>query len=748
MGVMAMIKLWFQLTFKTSYHVGAGYGKDFCQDSALLREGDGTPVIRGSALGGVIRDGAYRLLELPPLKKYNSETIIKRLFGSQKKAKDWRISSAHSQIREKEDSQAVYRIRIDPHTRRTQPQKLFSQEEGIEGQVFNFSIMGPMYHESALDEAAFFVAAVRNVRQLGRSRRRGLGECVIHLTKVEGLENDLADQQSWEDWFLERFKRVWIEEERRKDVRERQAIKSSISSIVAFTGFEVRKRLILRLDEPMLISQRANAGNQFSTHSFIPGSTILGFLASCAARNNNLANSAVYKDFVSFFFRGLIVFPVLYPAYHAKNHLYPTIPAPLDLMTCKVLSFQGSSTDHGIFLNRDHNRCSFCGGLLEPAGDYLVLKKNWRKYIPERTSELHVSIDPETQRSRSGELYGYTLLQSGQYMMGEILCTSEKHWDTFKNLTGVVEKKPMNWWLGKGRQRGYGLVTAYLEDGENTLTSIQLPLEDRVKDPAKELTFTFLTDTIINNSWGQQATGIEGEWLERELGLGPLKVRDSCVRSRIIDGFHSTWGLPRDRDIALQAGSSAQLLFLDPPSNWSSRMKELEIQGIGLRRHEGFGRISFNHPVYEECKSINDINISLTNTMRLPFTMLENSLILWEQTLEEHLPLTEKLDSSFTALARWLYTHRHFSPEVLRDKIKTIGEIDYDLHDYLESSVNFTLRKESNKNFQEKHKDILYRIINLLDELQLEEEEYWPSAIERLAVWIEDRVDKNKRGGE
>ena len=215
-----MLTLTFQIQFDSNYHVGAGYGKGFNIDSALLREADGRPVLRGSALAGLLRDGALRLINLQPLANHKPEEILGRLFGTPKNAKRWRISSAHLNGKRAEDSQAVQRVRIDPIKRRAEEGKLFSQEEGLSGQGFFFSAACPCQNnttlEVALDQAALLVAAARNVRQLGRSRRRGLGECIICLTNVAtdiaGAKETLnPEDQPWQDWLLERFDRAWMQ---------------------------------------------------------------------------------------------------------------------------------------------------------------------------------------------------------------------------------------------------------------------------------------------------------------------------------------------------------------------------------------------------------------------------------------------------------------------------------------------------------------------------------------------------------
>ena len=60
----------FRIALKSNYHLGAGYGKGFGVDSALSREDDRRPVIRGTTLCGLLRDGARRLLQLPAMEKY------------------------------------------------------------------------------------------------------------------------------------------------------------------------------------------------------------------------------------------------------------------------------------------------------------------------------------------------------------------------------------------------------------------------------------------------------------------------------------------------------------------------------------------------------------------------------------------------------------------------------------------------------------------------------------------------------
>src|SRR5437868_2867375 len=108
--------LTFEIALHSDYHISAGHGLGARVDSALLRDVDGVPVIRGTTVTGLLRDGLWRLVQLPPMQQYRrckasglidqgersycgergsskSECPLCRLFGSPMHPKRWRISS-------------------------------------------------------------------------------------------------------------------------------------------------------------------------------------------------------------------------------------------------------------------------------------------------------------------------------------------------------------------------------------------------------------------------------------------------------------------------------------------------------------------------------------------------------------------------------------------------------------------------------------------------------------------------------
>mgnify|MGYP001037321006 CR=1 FL=1 len=202
------LRLTFHIAFESDYHVGAGHGLGTEIDSALLRDGDGVLVLRGTLLNGLLRDGLLSLLDQESMQYWRNQhpcqsggvsqahnrfcgqyadrtpelldiCPVCRIFGSPRMPKRWSIGSARPKGRtgirwrplrpEQVNSQRVMRARVSPRTRRAEPRKLFSQEHGGQ-QMFEFVVECPADDESALDEAALLVAAARMVRQ----RYRGL----------------------------------------------------------------------------------------------------------------------------------------------------------------------------------------------------------------------------------------------------------------------------------------------------------------------------------------------------------------------------------------------------------------------------------------------------------------------------------------------------------------------------------------------------------------------------------------------
>jgi CRISPR-associated protein Csx10 len=723
--VIAM-QLSFTIRINTDYHISAGRGIGPQVDSALLRDGDGVPALRGSTIEGLLRDALWRLLQLPPLQHQrrcrasgstndgapsycvSDACPFCSLFGTPARPKVWRFSSGRPIGTEKPlgfahwragqtGAQVVARVRVNPRTRRAETRKLFKQEEGDKRLEFTFTATSPVNDPQTHDDAALLVAAARMIRRLGSSRRRGRGESDIKLVHADGWSETLSEGSVWQDHLLRHFQRRWIENQS-VDIT---FISSPWAHSQVIGTDALRFRLLVRADEPIVIARRAEAGNIFDGTISISGTTLLGALAGEAAARYDLSDphSQVYKDFARVFRRGDVRFHPLDPAYVNPNsqEAFPSIPAPLDLLVCKV--YQELNPHHSRPLSYAvqptvDEECPVCENNipLVPLGGFVTVE-DAQSHMPRQREEMHPAINPHTQRAATGGLFGYVALESGQYFMGEIWCSDEGAWDALHRLTGILkEEEAFNLRLGKATRRGYGLVTGWLKQITNDDVDPWLgkSLDDRVTDPAMPITLTLLTDAILQDEWGRFRQTLDDCRLIEDLLNEPFKpnkpfqieldehgnpkTRAFC-KAGYVDNFNNKLGLPRWRDIALKAGSAVGF-ELDPPTGeeerkkWFmgliERLKHLEDDGIGLRRNEGFGQIAFNHPVYKEGADVSGTSMAIANDLQLAIAPTTGAAAMvksdfdqmkkWADDLRDEAKFTERFrDKRWDAVARWLH---------------------------------------------------------------------------------------------
>ena len=807
-----MIRLEFEMKLLADYHVGAGYGDGPLVDSALLRDADGVPVIRGTVMTGILRDALYRLLQLPPMQKHyqpcnllstdghycgqESQQIegqqielcpICRLFGSPRSPKSWIISSARPKDRmqiggnrrQDDDATIAYRARIHPQTRRAKARQLFAEEEGNRNLTFRFNAMTHHVGADTLDEAALLVAAARYLREFGRSRRRGRGECLITLLPDSKIDISLEENVSLQDVLLKRFKTQWLDQQNKSSEKQESIVDFAIlEESIGEDQRPVRLQLLIRLDQPVLLAERAEVGNQFSTQPIITGTSLLGAFAQIAASRFDLndTGSDAYQAFHDVFLREAIQFPSLLPTLRPSGaSLTPFIPAPSNWLTCKTYpAFSQARIKHSLVLfesDDQEENCPICDDTLESLSDFVEMQK-WDgftvkgQFKPKRATELHISVDPEKGRVNQGALFGYDALKAGQFFVGDLICQNKAAWHKLQALTQINAGKSFTLRIGKATRRGYGKVTAILTslDGKadthiGTTKSIDERLGEKNTDEPQILFVLLLTDIIVTDRWGRFQQGFIQEWLAQELKLdkSAFKIVYSSAATRPVDGFNGHLGLPRWRDIALKAGSAAVLELVNPPGDWAQTLRTVEQEGIGLRRAEGFGRIAFNHPVYTRFQT-DAVSINIPEDLKLASGgQIDKQHQNWEKELDRlRLPNLDKerVRDSFDALARWLYTGREWSLTNIKQELGRLGTPTQDLKAVI-SIDEYGARDESSKeNFFDGDgkvgREVISKLIEKLDETEREGQrkyaaEFFPTAIIMLAEQIAALVDAERR---
>ncbi|WP_363325847.1 hypothetical protein [uncultured Caldilinea sp.] len=326
---------------------------------------------------------------------------------------------------------------------------------------------------------------------------------------------------------------------------------------------------------------------------------------------------------------------------------------------------------------------------LEALGGFISLVRNAprSKHKPKQTVEMHIRIDRKSGRVNTGDLYGYVALEPGQYFVGEITCTNQSVWKALQTMAGLQPEEVNELKLGKATQRGYGKVSAVFRPREKSLWHLQ-DLSQRLTS-TQSVTMLLLSDAIVPDPWGRFWRGFDPAWLKRELRLPPEaevsidRNEDKEVlafsAARTVDAFNAKLGLPRTRDIAIVAGSSVRLTFTGIDlSDLLKALEEAEAQGIGLRRDEGFGRVAFNHPVYQQLQGVESRMLDLSPlelgraSNSHPSVAILQFALDWLKKLDEQ-PLSHFNDERFEAVARLLHTSRQTSVEAIKQELQRMG---------------------------------------------------------------------------
>ena len=774
------MKLTFKISFLSDYHIGAGHGKGIV-DSVILKDEQSLPVIRGTTLTGLLRQGMWELLQLDLLKQYckckqsGGDSGISYCFGEDTKSmcpicqtlgtpaynKKWRISSA-----EIEDSailkpeRGVWRNRVNPRTRRAEARKLFSEEMVGKGVNFLFSVSKESNDERVLEEASFITAAFRMVRNLGSARRRGKGRCQIHLINVTDAPSNLgeAKEASLEDYFLTVFKRVWLENKEldiSNPIVQSRPIKESPPTKEVFT-------IILLTEEPLLIANKSESGNMYYTNRCIPGYTLLGALAWKAANSCNLDDEEVYEKFITLFRRGEVKVSPLYPTLKIDEDIYPSIPSPQDLLSCKLHpaieenghDVKGYATD-----TDEPGKCEQClkEGIetpLEPLNRYIAIRKYPKHLeaaeVPVR-EEMHITIDPEKGRAITGDLFGYVSIDSGAYFIGTIEIAD---WTNFANFLGIDGESPLfELRIGKASSRGYGKVKVWLQPDVSSKNLFHgKSLKERVADLTKPFRMTLITDAILVDSWGRFMNTLDESYLRNLLGV-EVDLINTYVKSKNVDGFNAYLGLPKWRDVAIIAGSSIgfKIKRSEDEEEILKRLDELEREGIGLRKEGGFGRIAFNHPVYSKNEGI-DVMIHLPEKMHLKEKRKDAVYFdeWWKKYLNDKLSQRLFTNPNWRAVSRWLRANSGESVKEIINEVDNLLIPEKPLSDLINQRQALRDKKKFLEKKGKKGTDALKSVLGGLSK-ELEEKnenlrEYLKvKAIETLADFIASSIEEEGR---
>ncbi len=282
----------------------------------------------------------------------------------------------------------------------------------------------------------------------------------------------------------------------------------------------------------------------------------------------------------------------------------------------------------------EHEECTYkqgkynnapCGQTMDHIGGYYIRDRRERylRGMADTNTRLQTrtGINREWGIMEERILYNREVFDEQTRFWGEVLLPDELAQDfkSFVEMADVENPKYENVVrLGTGRTRGLGRVSLKLED---VLVSKPTDFIDKLRrfDDAMQqqaLTFgiqqrapfyfalTLQAPTILCDSFLRYQKTVDADTLPALLGLPSSysfeRVYQSVGTQRVT-GWNELWGTPRSHDYALEMGST--FLFAckqKPDDDFIQALRTTEEQGIGRRRAEGFGRLSFSDPFHLE----------------------------------------------------------------------------------------------------------------------------------------------------
>lgn len=218
-------------------------------------------------------------------------------------------------------------------------------------------------------------------------------------------------------------------------------------------------------------------------------------------------------------------------------------------------------------------------------GRYCYLKKDTIYYMGTiKRDNLGICV-------KDKNIFRENVLEEGQYFKSYIAVDKEAV-EIYQLIKETLEKG--TFFIGGGRSSGYGQCKITVEEVESPFAKVP-----SVKEDFKEVYLYLLSNTAMRNSLGE-ICGINEEQLAKLLEVSSIKI-DRCATSICkMSGINRTWGCRTPEITMYEAGSVFKLKAEETIS--LEKMKQLQENGLGVKKEEGCGQVLFLESYEKLCK--------------------------------------------------------------------------------------------------------------------------------------------------
>lgn len=376
---------------------------------------------------------------------------------------------------------------------------------------------------------------------------------------------------------------------------------------------QLKKQVILKAESPVAVL-RTRASSQFvKTLDYLPGSAVRGAFAEIFINKRGSEDS----DFQSIFVEERIRFGDFLPNTVDES----PILLPLSAMACKRhgLFHQNSLWDRLIFEitgaphSENSKKCPDCGEPLDRVSGYLSSLERRESVKIGRQLRMHVGIAGSTGSAMHGLLFSYEMLTEKETStaaeLKEMKFIGTLESDSPEALEALEKVIPSREHLSVGKARTRGLGELSIQSFGEPKPPVPFPqrwdefnaeiLKQGGDSRQCYFSITLESHLSLKDSLGRP---VLGNITAAHLGLKDAKSVKLCaafLAPAVVSGWNAAQGLPKSDTHAISRGSV--LAFCAPQSLQASlqkQLEELENQGLGERRAEGFGKLTVCHPFH------------------------------------------------------------------------------------------------------------------------------------------------------
>jgi CRISPR-associated protein Csx10 len=386
--------------------------------------------------------------------------------------------------------------------------------------------------------------------------------------------------------------------------------------------------------EPLVISQSNASTNNHQCLDHIPGSAILGAIAS------KLYSSLSPEQSFTLFHSGNCRFGPAYPIH--DNEVSMPIPAAWH----KIKNDYSALSNHAAkdFIRNQAQQYQQCrSGFITSNNLDVPVKQG----LTTRTA-----IEEQTQKASDGQLYSYAYIEAGQHFGAWI----ESGEATLLELVRPLLNGELN--IGRSRSSEFGRVRLHCPNTQ--------PASHQVTAQGKQLVLWCLSDIECRDAWGMPTLTPNANELHPAL-KGELDTTRSFIRSNKVRRFNRA---RNGFDSEQQLISRGSVLTFNLEEEATDKiLTDLADQGVGFNRQQGLGWVNVNPhwanmPAPEHSVLFHALKLSPQPEEILAEPELDTPLLRWVKVKQQQSQANQRQTNQIQNLHQQIYdaysNARHF----------------------------------------------------------------------------------------